>query len=274
MIDLHCHILPGMDDGPSALAQSLQMAKKAVAGGIRTVVATPHADTGMYCFSPADIDERVASFKASLSAASIPLEVYPGAEVQLSPGLVDRHRQGKVTTINNSRYILLELPSTILPDSCKRELLNLLSHDFIPIIAHPELHFYLQKNFAYLLELVHMGVLCQVTAQSLLGNFGRQVTGTTEQMLQKGLSHIIASDAHGAEGRVPDLEKAVSAAAQLLKSREKAMQMVTDLPAAILADRNVYVELPAMNEENGRKTQWQQEVGARISSIAHLWTKA
>jgi len=272
MIDLHCHILPGVDDGPTVLAESLQMAKIAVADGIRAVVATPHADNGVYRFNSADIAERVAGFNAELAAASIPLQVYPGAEVQLSPGLAERLYQGKVTTINNSRYLLLEMSSILLPDSCKKELVSLLSHGFIPVIGHPERNPFLQRNLAYLADLVQMGVLCQVTAQSLLGVFGRNVKGAAEQMLQNRLAHILASDAHGAEGRVAALEGAVSAAAGLLHSREKAMQMVTAIPAAIIADSDVHVEPPAMDAGSSKKTPWYDAAGSFFSSIAGFWS--
>jgi len=271
MIDLHCHILPGMDDGPSTLAESLKMAQIAVADGISGVVATPHAANGVYIPTPADIHKRVARFNADLAAASIPLQVYPGAEVQLGPGLVKRLHQGRITTLNTSRYILLELPPTLLPDSCKNELFSLLSQGFIPVIGHPERHPYLQRNPGYLAELVQMGALCQVTAQSLLGVFGRNVKLMVEQMLQKSLAHIIASDAHGAAGRVPELDAAVSAAARLLHSQEKAMQMVQDVPAAIIADRDANVEPPVMvAQEYSKKTALQNSTGSFFSSIAGL----
>ena len=270
MIDLHCHILPGLDDGPAVLAESLQMAQTAVAGSIRAIVATPHADTGVYCFSPADIAERVADFNADLAASSIPLQVYPGAEVQLSPGLVERLHKGKVATINNSRYILVEPPPTLLPDPCRNELLSLLNHGFIPIIAHAERHSYLQRNLAYVADLVQMGVLCQVTAQSLLGGFGRIIKDAAELMVQNRLAHILASDAHGAGGRVPVLNEAVSAAARLLHSHEKAMQMVTDIPAAIIADSDVDIEPPAMDLENTKKSPWHNYASSFFSSLTGL----
>jgi protein-tyrosine phosphatase len=274
MIDLHCHILPELDDGPDVLAESLQMAEIAAAGGIRAIVATPHAGNGLYPSKPADIAGRVADFNADLADASIPLKVYPGAEVQLSPGLAERLHQGKVTTINNSRYILLELPPILLPDSCKSELSSLLNNGFIPVIGHAERHSYLQKNLAYLAGLVQMGVLCQVTAGSLLGRFGRNVKAVAEQMLQCCLAHIIASDAHGVEGRVPALEGAVSEAARLLDSREKAMRMVTAIPAAIIADSNVYVEPPAMDAVSSKKTPWYNGGGSFFSTISDFWSRA
>ena len=269
MIDLHCHILPGVDDGPASLAESLQMAETAVAGNIHTLVATPHADTGVYCFTPADIAERVAGFNAELAAAAIPLQVYPGAEVQLSPGLAERLHQGKVTTINNTRYVLLELPPTLLPASGKNELFSLLDNGFIPIIAHPELHPYLQRHPAYIGDLVQMGVLCQITAQSLVGAFGWKIKKVAEQMLRNRLVHIIASDAHGTEGRVVELDPAVTAATRVLASHEKALHLVTHVPAAIIGDSDIEVDPPAENMERGRKIPWHDTAGSLFSAISN-----
>jgi protein-tyrosine phosphatase len=214
----------------------------------------------------------VAVFNADLAAASIPLQVYPGAEVQLSPGLAERVQQGKVATLNHSRYLLLELPPTLLPDSCKNEMFNLLSHGFIPIIGHPERHAFLQKNPAYLADLVQMGVLCQLTAQSLLGAFGRKIKGAAEQMLHNRLAHIIASDAHGTQGRVAALDGAVSAAAGLLHSRDKALQMVTGVPAAIINDSDVSVEPPDMAAGDRKKIPWHNSAGSFFSSISGWWS--
>jgi protein-tyrosine phosphatase len=272
MIDLHCHILPNIDDGPAALAESLQMAERAVANGIRVVVATPHADNGVYNAGPEYISERVAAFTAELRQASIPLEVYPGAEVQLFHGLADWLQQKRVATINSSRYILLELPPTLLPHHCRNELVNLLGHGFIPLLAHPERHPFLQRNPAYLAGLVKQGVLCQVTAQSLLGVFGRNVRAAAEHMLQNRLVHVLASDAHGPNGRVPALEEAVAAAARLLDSNERAEEMVSAIPAAIIADRDVQVELPETGTANTKKTAWPENTGSFFSSISGLWS--
>lgn len=274
MIDLHCHILPGVDDGPATLAESLQMAETAVAGGIRAVVATPHTGNGVYSNGAVAIIDRVNQLNTELAGAGIPLQVFPGAEVQLSLGLVENLRGGAAVTINNSRYILLELPPTLLPDPCKEELFSLLTHGFIPIIAHPERHTYLQRNFDYLADLVQMGALCQVTAQSLLGVFGNYVQAAAEKMLRNRLAHVLASDAHGAEGRVPALESAVAAAARLLGSREKVEQMVTAVPAAIIADNDVYAEAPATREISGAKTPWHTGGKSIFSSISGLWSRA
>jgi protein-tyrosine phosphatase len=193
--------------------------------------------------------------------------------VQLSHGLAGRLQQKRVATINSSRYVLLELPPTLLPHHCKNAIVSLLDHGFIPLIAHPERHPYLQKNPAYLAGLVQMGVLCQVTAQSLLGLFGRSVRAAAEQMLQNRLAHILASDAHGLQGRVPALEEAVAAAARLLGSHERAAQMVTAIPAAIIADRDVHVKLPGMRAGSSKKPAWQDNTGSFFASISGLWSR-
>ncbi len=272
MIDLHCHILPGIDDGPAALADSLQMAAVAVADGIQAVVATPHSGNGVYSNSPADISAKVDAFREELTAASIPLQVYPGAELQLGRGLAARLLRSEAMPLNHSRYILLELPQTILPAPCKNEIFNLRAHGYIPLIAHPERHPYLQRHPGYLADLVRMGALCQVTAQSLLGHFGRSVRTTAETMLQSRLVHVLASDAHDPQGRAPVLAAAVAAAARLLGSGAAAEQMVTAIPSAVISDADIAVDLPDIQAEPGENPAMPGSFGSFISSISALWS--
>ena len=250
MIDIHCHILPDVDDGSATLDESLTIARQAVADGIRAMVATPHVCNGVYKTSAALIRKEVVSLNAALQSAGIPLTVYPGAEVQLVPGLTDLLRTGEVCTINNSRYVLIELPPTFLPETAKDEFFTLRINGYIPILAHPERHPQIKNNFNFLVELVQMGTLCQLTAQSLTGGFGKPTKVLAEKMVKNDMAHILASDAHSSTWRKPVLSSAVNRAAKLLDSTEEAMQMVEGLPQAILDDRDFAVEIPGMRKKH------------------------
>ncbi len=250
MIDLHCHILDGLDDGPSTLDESLAIDRQAAADGIKSMVATPHVCNGVYCGSAALITQKVKALNEELGKANIPLTVYPGAEVQLVPRLTGLLRRGEVCTINNSRYVLIELPPTFLPETVKDEFFALRVNGYIPVLAHPERHPRVKSDLGYLAELVQMGTLCQLTAQSLTGEFGRTAQAAAEKMVENGMAHILATDSHSSKWRKPVLSNAVNRAAGLLGSREDAWQMVSGLPQAILDDREFAVEIPGLRKEH------------------------
>jgi protein-tyrosine phosphatase len=250
MIDLHCHILPDIDDGPSSPDESLTIARQAAADGIIAMVATPHVCNGVYCGSAPVIARKVEALNAELGRAGIHLTIYPGAEVQLVPGLTELLRSGAVCTINSSRYVLIELPPTFLPETAKDEFFALRINGFIPILAHPERHPQIKNNLAFLEELVQMGTLCQLTAQSLTGEFGTTAQGMAEKMIENDLAHILATDSHSSKWRKPVLSSALDRAARLLHSREEALQMVDGLPRAIVDDREFAVKIPGLRKEH------------------------
>ncbi len=244
MIDLHCHILNGVDDGAGSLDEAIAMAEIAVADGIRTIVATPHTTNGNYDNRPAFVVQAVKELQEVLDHAEIPLQLLPGAEVHFVPDLVEQLRQEKIGTLNNSRYLLLELPPTLSFEGCKQEMFSLRLEGVVPILAHPERHPPFQKDMNPLFELVEMGVLCQLTAQSITGAFGRAIRKMAERMVRSNLVHILASDAHSSHCRVPELQAGVDRVRRLTENREKAENMVTAIPAAILNDNAVSTEAP------------------------------
>ncbi len=245
MIDIHCHILPDIDDGPCSIDESLAMAEQAVDNGIEEIVATPHVGNGLYQNNRGDILRLVHWLNERIAAAAIPLKIHCGAENYLLPHLADMIAQGRAATLNNSRYVLLELPPTLLFSSLKQEIFTLQVNGYVPVLAHPERHHLLLRDTRMVAELVEAGCLCQVTAQSLTGGFGRTIQAAADRMVGKRLAQLIASDAHSATSRKPELEKAVKRAAWLLGSRSEAMGMVRETPAAILADRVVRPAPPA-----------------------------
>ena len=269
MIDLHCHILPGLDDGPSTLDESLAIARQAAADGIKSMVATPHVCNGVYCGSAALITQKVKALNEELGKANIPLTVYPGAEVQLVPRLTELLRRGEVCTLNNSRYVLIELPPTFLPETVKDEFFSLRVSGYIPILAHPERHPRVKDDLDYLGELVEMGTLCQLTAQSLTGEFGKTAQSAAEKMVENGMAHILATDSHSSKWRKPVLSNAVDRAAGLLGSREDAWQMVSGLPQAILDDREFAVETPGLRKEQVQANKVQPKgIRAFLSALS------
>lgn len=242
MIDLHCHILPAVDDGSGSLEESLAMARCAVDDGIHTIVATPHTLNGHYQNPEREVAARVHDLRQALGKNNIDLDLLPGADVRLCPNLLDYIRKAEAGTLAHAgKYLLLELPAQTIPQNITEEIFSLKLAGITPIITHPERNAMIQGEPGILRHLVEMGALAQVTAMSIMGDFGPSAADAAEELLVQRLIHVMASDAHSAEGRPPALARAVELAAEILEDYEEAESMVTTAPAAILAGQPLEV---------------------------------
>jgi protein-tyrosine phosphatase len=212
------------------------MATRAVDDGIHAIVATPHTLNGIYINPIKEVSSRVATLQKALSRNHINLKLYAGADVCLCPHMLELIKSGDAGTINNAgKYVLLEFPSGTIPPRVKDEIFSLKVNGITPIISHPERNSVVQHDIDVLYELVSMGALCQVTAMSIIGDFGGRVMQCAESLLTHRLIQVIASDAHSVERRPAVLSQAVETAANIMGSYEDAKQMVTEVPAAILS---------------------------------------
>lgn len=233
MIDLHSHLLPGIDDGAPDLDTALQMARIAVADGITTMACTPHIYPGMYENEGPAIRLAVAELRAHLEAAGIPLKLVPGADTHLAPDLVARLSAGLVPTLGDSRYFLLEPPHHTAPPRLDAVVFNLLAAGYIPIITHPERLSWIEDHCDAILDLVRRGAWLQVTAGSLTGRFGPAARYWAERLLEEGQVHLLATDAHGTDRRPPLLAEGRRAAERWVDSAES-WRLVTGRPRGIL----------------------------------------
>src|SRR2546423_2827402 len=173
MIDTHLHILPGIDDGPETLQESLALAEALVQEGIRVAVATPHYNDEFVHSSAAEVQGRVYELQRELDRHNIPLRVFAGHEALIQPGLVEDIQAGRIATLNGSRYLLLELwNSTWLPET-ERVIFELRAFGIIPVLAHVERYRAVQQDPSRLDTLLQHGVLAQLTASSLVGMQGK-----------------------------------------------------------------------------------------------------
>lgn len=235
MIDLHSHILPGIDDGAPDLEASVEMALAAVAAGTRIVVATPHVNT-RYDNDPALIGRLVGELNVALSDRQIPLAILPGAEISLSRliGLSDEALQG--LSLGAGRSLLVESPYAERAALLEDALFDLQLRGFRPVLAHPERCPSFQGEPDRLAALARRGVLCSVTSGSLAGQFGGRARDLAVRLLGGGLVHDLASDAHDHARRSPDLTAGFAAAeAELPGVSEQLAWSVRAAPAAILA---------------------------------------
>jgi protein-tyrosine phosphatase len=231
-VDIHCHLLPALDDGAKSIEESLAMARMAVADGIETIVATPH-QLGNSRLEGHLIRRQTANLRQHLRAAEIPLQVLLGADVRVEPDLMKKVQEGTVLTLaDRHKHVLLELPHEVfLPiDQLLKELH---AHRLVGILSHPERNEGLMSNHRPLLKIVDQGGLLQITAGSLLGAFGSSVREFAESLVLDGLVHFVATDAHDTKYRPPLMRLAYEQICQLT-DKSTAERLCTHNPANVI----------------------------------------
>ncbi|MDQ0232745.1 tyrosine-protein phosphatase [Metabacillus malikii] len=201
MIDIHSHILPGIDDGAQTVEDSINMAKLAVEEGITKIIATPHHQNGKYNNKKHDIISRVSDLNQILQNEKIPLEVLPGQETRIYGEMTDDIDKGEILPLNHTNYLFIELPSGHIPRYTEQLLFDIQLKGFTPIIVHPERNSGVMENPDKLLHLVKKGALTQVTAGSVTGYFGKKIQRLSKQLIEANMTHFISSDAHNVTNR-------------------------------------------------------------------------
>ena len=245
MLDLHSHILPGLDDGARTLEDSVEIARAAHADGIEVIAATPHVRDD-YPTSADTMESRVAEVRRALADASAGVELRPGGEIAVDwlPRL-SRDELGRFGLAGNPRYVLVEMPYYGWPLELPDEVFHLRTAGITPVLAHPERNATVQENPERLRPLVETGALVQLTAASLDGRLGRTSRETGLKLLKLGFAHLVASDAHTAGIR----QIGLSAAVRALGDDVLARWLVRDVPAAIVSDER----LPPRPHRAGRR---------------------
>jgi protein-tyrosine phosphatase len=239
-VDIHCHVLPHIDDGASSWDESLAMARMAVDDGITTIIATPH-QLGSYAQNDAvSIRQKVSQINALLQQQHIPLTVMPGADVRIEADMLERLKAGKVLTLGDQKkHVLLELPHEMyLPLEPVLEGLERLK--MTGILSHPERNHGLLKNPDLLFGLVDAGCLMQVTAGSLTGTFGPQCQELATEMVARRQVHFVATDAHGSRARRPLMRRAFDLVAEIA-GEELAIEVCCTNPALVAQGEEVEI---------------------------------
>lgn len=231
MVDLHSHLLPGLDDGARDLEEALAIARSMVDDGIKTVVATPHVRDD-YPTAPEQMESALATVRAAIAREGIPLEVLGGGEIALDrlPHL-DAGARARFGLGGNPRLLLLEFPYSGWPLTLPRTVWELASAGFVSLIAHPERNTDVQEQPERLEEVVRVGGIVQLTAASVDGRLGKQPAKCAKRLLELGLAHVIASDAHAPSVRGAGM----SAAIATLGDAALGSWLTSQAPRALLA---------------------------------------
>jgi len=250
MIDLHTHLLPDWDDGAKDWEETVRMAKAAEEDGITKICLTPHLfrltkhgnDLGL-------LEQRMA--EVGRWAERFQVRFFRGAEVYIDDQIVENIKENNLT-VNNSSYVFVEFPADSVMEGVRDLFYRIMLEGYIPIISHPERNIIFDRKPELLFDLVSMGALAQVTAKSILGEFGSEARQSAEVFLKHNLVHLIASDAHDSENRPPLLSRAVEKTMKIV-CEEQALAMVIEVPQAIL-DNQVIPEYG--DPVNPQKKKW------------------
>ncbi|MBB1402131.1 tyrosine-protein phosphatase [Pseudoalteromonas sp. SG45-1] len=219
MIDIHSHILPGLDDGAKDLTESLALLKMAQADGITHMVATPHIHLGRFNNAASHIYDDLANLKAQALVNNIGIKLAVAAEVRLDVELMSLVLSNKlpyIGTLNSVNYLLLELPHSHVPQGYDKFINWLAKQNIKVIIPHPERNRDIQVNPFYINRLKQLGCEFQLTASSIEGAWGETAKNISIDMLKKGLVTYVASDAHSVKRRPPILSKAKQIVSELI----------------------------------------------------------
>ena len=236
MIDLHCHILPAIDDGSSDIRTSIGMARMAAEDGITHIAATPHYHYGK---SPTigEIQSAVRVLTEKIDQEGIPVKLLSGADIRLSYDLFKAIEGRTIPTIGDTRYFLIELPE-LIPPHLDDFIFEALLKGYVPVVTHPERNYTLLTSQEKMGELRKTGALFQLTAMSITGEFGPQIRKCCQTLLKKGYVDFVASDAHSIGRRCPGLSKAYREVADIL-DRRQADRILRENPAAVIENRKI-----------------------------------
>ncbi len=254
MIDLHTHILPGVDDGVKTMDDAVEFARVAAADGVSTIVATPHYRDGFFLNARPEVLAGVEALNGRLRAEKIPIVVLPGAEVHISADLVARVKAGHAPTLaDNGRTVLFELSMSQYPLDLENFVFQMRLAGLQILFAHPERIRYFQDDLRRYEAVVRLGAFGQITTGSVTGVFGEDVAQFSEELARKRLVHVVASDGHNTRGRPPVLSSSMARLCSWLGD-DLARRMADEFPRAFIEGRDP--DLPPAPQPAAGRRSW------------------
>lgn len=243
MIDIHAHILPGLDDGPKDISESIEMCMLSKADGVTTIVATPHMNDGMYNVTREQALDAVSKVQVALDNAGTSMRILAGGDIHISSDLLEKLKEKEIITLgDDGKYIMLELPSDVIPHRLLDFLFSVQVDGLTPIISHLERNFAVQEKPEIAEKLVKAGNLVQLTAASVVGDFGSKAKKCSHILLKRRLAHFVATDMHSLKKRPPGrLSKARQIVGEIMSEKE-AEDIFTNWPEKVLAGD--YIDTP------------------------------
>ena len=237
MIDIHCHLMPSVDDGAKDLEETLAMFENAYTSGVTDIILTPHYIKGTKYEINNEQKEKITNIlREALRRTDMDINIYYGNEVYIDNDLVDMIKDKKVATLANSRYVLVELPVNSMDNNAGNVFFNLRSNGYIPIIAHPERYVYFQKHPEKVMDYIKLGCLLQGDYMSLLGKYGKKAKKTLKILLKNGVIKFMSSDIHHSynDYHIPEAEKRTL---KIVKDEDIVNKLFVENPESVINDK-------------------------------------
>ena len=243
MIDMHSHILPSIDDGSRNIEETVDMLQEANQAGFTTVVATSHYYLGYYEVEEKERLKYISDVIDEIQDLASNLQIYIGSEIYVNSQMVNWLKEHKASSINGTKYVLFELPFQYQIQNLQDVIYSLLSHKYVPIIAHPERYEYVQKDPNILLNYIDLGVLFQSNYGSVIGQYGKAAKKTVTKLLENNFVHFLGSDAHRHKSIYTKIPNALEELGKII-SNEKINEITNINPKLVLENKNIDIDTP------------------------------
>ncbi len=247
MIDFHSHILPNVDDGAKSVEETFNLIQEAKDTGFDAIVTTSHFMEGYYEVKKAEIEVWVNALNEKLPEQNIDIKLYTANEVYLSDNIINLLETKRASTINNTNYVLFEMPLNAEPMNLYDIVYEMLGHKLIPILAHPERYTFVQKDPSLIYELIEKGVLMQANYTSILGKYGEKAQILVKKFLKNDMIHFLGSDVHKEKTVYPQIQKALKEIENII-GEEKLEELTTINPKFVLENKRIDIDLPKKME--------------------------
>ena len=243
MIDMHSHILPSIDDGATSVDEAFKLIDEAKIAGFEAIVLTSHYIEGYYEADIANRETLSKSIEDNLNVKAIDVDLYLGNEIYISENIVNLLAEGKASTINNTNYVLFELPLNQEPMFLYNVIYEMMQNKLVPILAHPERYSFVQQKPELIYDLIQRGVLMQANYGSIIGLYGEKAQIIVKKLLQNNMIHFLGSDVHRQNTIYPKIPSILSELNKLI-SEDKIDELTTINPKLVLQNKRIDVDEP------------------------------
>lgn len=243
MIDFHTHILPNIDDGARSIEETIALVEEARKAGFEAIISTSHYMEGYYETNVPEREMWINVIYQKLQEEKVDMQLYLGNEIYLSENIVSLLEEGKASTINDTSYILFEMPLNIEPLNLYNVVYEMLQHKLVPILAHPERYTFIQNSPEIVGELIEKGVLMQCNYASILAYYGKRAQVIIKKLLENNMVHFLGSDVHRANTIYPRIPQIITKLTEIV-GKEKLKELTTINPKLVLQNKRIEIEEP------------------------------
>lgn len=249
MIDFHSHVVYDVDDGAKTLENSIDMIKEAKNAGFTDIILTPHYMENYFEKDSKQIKQKIEIIQEELEKQNVKINLYQGNEIYISSDIIENIKNDLCVTLNNSKYVLFELPMNNMPHNLEEVIYLILSDKKIPVIAHPERYEYIQKNPNILIDLIDEGVLLQANYGSIIGQFGKNAKKTLEKLLRNNMIHFFGTDVHRKESLYTKMEEIIKELKKILPEH-RIEELTTLNPKLVIENKKIEINYPTRIKES------------------------